>query len=64
MDDMTIRNIHIDFDKIGRRDKEFIYEMLADYIVDHELPEDVAPHDGDAFAFSYNIDVTLEIYDE
>jgi len=61
---MTVRNIHIDFDKIGRRDKEFIYEMLADYIVDHELPEDVAPHDGDAFVFSYSIDVALEIFDD
>lgn len=60
---MTLRNIQIDFDKIGKRDQEFIYEILADYIVDHELPEDVAPHDGDAFVFSYSIDVALEIMD-
>ena len=60
---MTIRNIQIDFNKIGKRDQEFIYEMLADYIVEHELPEDVAPHDGDAFVFSYSIDVVLEIFD-
>jgi len=59
---MSIRNIQIDFDKIGKRDQEFIYEILADYIVDHELPEDVAPYDGDAFVFSYNIDVALEIW--
>ena len=59
---MSIRNIQIDFDKIGKRDQEFIYEILADYIVDHELPEDVAPHDGDAFVFSYSIDVALEIW--
>ena len=61
---MTIRNIQIDFDKIGKRDQEFIYEMLADYIVEHELPEDVAPHDGDSFGFAYSINVTLEILDE
>ena len=60
---MSIRNIQIDFDKIGKRDQEFIYEMLADYIVEHELPEDVSPHDGDAFVFSYSIDVALEIFD-
>ena len=61
---MSIRKIQIDFDKIGKRDQEFIYEMLADYIVEHELPEDVAPHDGDAFVFSYSIDVALEIFDD
>jgi hypothetical protein len=38
--------------------------MLADYIVEHELPEDVAPHDGDAFVFSYSIDVVMEIFDD
>ena len=61
---MPIRNIQIDFDKIGKRDQEFIYEMLADYIVEHELPEDIAPHDGDSFVFSYSIDVALEIFDD
>ena len=61
---MSIRKIQIDFDKIGKRDQEFIYEMLADYIVEHELPEDVAPHDGDAFVFSYSIDIALEIFDD
>ena len=58
---MTIRNIQIDFDKIGKCDQEFICEMLADYIVEHELPEDVA---HDAFTFSYSIDVELEIFDD
>jgi len=61
---MTIKTISIDFDKIGRRDQEFIFDVLADYIVEHELPEDVAPHDSDAFVFSYSIDVALEIFDE
>jgi hypothetical protein len=61
---MTLKNIQIDFNKIGKRDQEFIYEMLADYIIEHELPEDVAPHDGDAFVFSYSIDIALEIFDD
>jgi len=56
---MTIRNIQIDFDKIGKRDQEFIYEMLADYIYEHELPED-----DEAFVFSYSIDVVMEIFDD
>jgi len=56
---MTIRNIQIDFDKIGKRDQEFIYEMLADYIYEHELSED-----DEAFVFSYSIDVVMEIFDD
>ena len=54
---MSIRNIQIDFDKICKHDQAFIHEMLADYIVEHELPE------GDDFAYSYSIDVALEIFD-
>ncbi len=53
----SLRNIQIDFDKIGKHDQEFIHEMLSDYIIEHELPE------GDDFVFSYSIDVALEIFD-
>ena len=36
------KTFKIDFDKLSKRDKTMLYEIIADYVVDHELPEDVA----------------------
>ena len=56
------RTFKINSAKLGNRDSTILYEIIADYIVDHELPEDVAPHDGETFSFDYTIQVDMEIY--
>jgi hypothetical protein len=56
------RKFNVDFDKLSKRDKTMLYEIIADYVVEHELPEDVAPHDGETFDFGYTIQVDMEIY--
>ena len=56
------KTFKIDFDKLSKHDKTMLYEIIADYVVEHELPEDVAPHDGETFDFDYTIQVDMEVY--
>jgi len=56
------RTLKIDFNKLNLRDKDTLYDIIADYVVEHELPEDVAPHDGETFDFGYTIQVDMEVY--
>ena len=56
------RTLKIDFDKLNQRDKDTLYEIIADYVVEHELPADVEPHDGETFSFDYTIQVDMEIH--
>ena len=43
-------------DKLSRRDLIILYDMIREYVEEHELPEDVESYSYDV---DYEIDVTI-----
>jgi len=47
----------IDFDKLSKHDKTMLYEIIADYVIEHELSDDV---DTANWGIGYEIEVSLD----
>jgi len=50
------KTFKIDLDKLSRRDLIVLYDMIREYVEEHELPEDVESYSYDV---DYEIDVTI-----
>ena len=50
------KTFKIDLDKLSRRDLIILYDMIREYVEEHELPEDVESYSYDV---DYEIDVTI-----
>ncbi len=50
------KTFKIDLDKMSRRDLIILYDMIREYVEEHELPEDVESYSYDV---DYEIDVTI-----
>ena len=50
------KTFEIDLDKLSRRDLIILFDMIREYVEEHELPEDVESYSYDV---SYDINVTI-----
>jgi hypothetical protein len=51
------KTFKIDFDKLSKHDETMLYEIIADYVIEHELSDDV---DTANWSIDYEIEVTLD----
>lgn len=51
------KTFNIDFDKLSKHDETMLYEIISDYVIEHELSDDV--HTAN-WSIDYKIEVTLD----
>jgi len=51
------RTFKIDFDKLSKHDTTMLYEIIADYVIEHELSDNV---DTTTWSIDYKVEVTLD----